>query len=127
MGLALEQAAPDETSQMKLYQDMHANLLAFAQRDWQDPDCQRLAARIRKHLPELLLWLRRPDVAPDNNQAERGLWPAVVTRKTSFGSRSNRGAQAFARLLSLIRTWESQDLDFFETARASLSNSASLN
>lgn len=127
MGLALEQAAADDTSQMNLYQDMHAKLLAFTQREWQDPDCQRLAARILKHLPELLLWLRHPAVAPDNNQAERGLRPAVVTRKTSFGSRSKRGAQAFARLLSLIRTWDSQDLDFFETARASLSNSASLN
>lgn len=127
MGLALEQAAADETSHLKLYQDMQAKLLAFANRDWQDPDCQRLAARIGKHLPELLLWLRRPDVAPDNNQAERGLRPAVVTRKTSFGSRSKRGAQAFVRLLSLIRTWESQDLDFFETAKAALSNSGSHN
>jgi transposase len=85
----------------------------LAQQDWQDPDCQRLAHRIEKHLEELLLWLRNPDVTPDNNEAERELRPAVITRKTSFGSRSRQGAHAFAVLLSLIRTWERQGDDFF--------------
>ena len=69
--------------------------------------------RIQKHLEELLLWLRHPDVTPDNNEAERELRPAVITRKTSFGSRSRQGAHAFAVLLSLIRTWERQGDDFF--------------
>lgn len=127
MGLALEQVAADETSRELLHQQMRDKLLALANQDWQDPDCQRLAARILKYLDELLVWLYHADVAPDNNQAERGLRPAVVTRKTSFGSRSKRGAQAFARLLSLIRTWESQGLDFFDTARTTLSNSGSKN
>jgi hypothetical protein len=127
MGLALEQALADETGREQLYQDMHDQLLAFAQRDWTDPDCQRLAARIIKHLDELLVWLRHPAVEPDNNKAERALRPAVVTRKTSFGSRSKQGAHAFAQLLSLIRTWENQGLDFFDTAKSSLSNSGSQN
>jgi hypothetical protein len=125
MGLALEQALADETSSEQLYQEIKDKLLAFAQQDWQDPDCQRLAARILKHLDELLVRLRHPAVEPDNNHAERGLRPAVVTRKTSFGSRSKQGAQAFARLLSLIRTWESQGLDFFDTANSALPNSGS--
>ena len=125
MGLALEQAAADENQREQVYQEMRAKLLALAQHDWQDPDCLRLAKRIFKYLDDLLLWLRNPDVEPDNNQAERGLRPAVVTRKTSFGSRSKQGAHAFARLLSLIQTWESQGLDFFEVARNTLSNTAS--
>jgi len=125
MGLALEEAAADENQREQVYQEMRAKLLALAQHDWQDPDCQRLAKRILKYLEDLLLWLRNPDVEPDNNQAERGLRPAVVTRKTSFGSRSKQGAHAFARLLSLIRTWESQGLDFFGIARATLTNTDS--
>lgn len=120
MGLALEQAAADETHREQVYQEMRAKLLTLAQHPWQDPDCRRLAKRILKYLDELLLWLRKPDVAPDNNHAERGLRPAVITRKTSFGSRSKQGAHAFARILSLILTWESQGLDFFEMARATL-------
>jgi transposase len=113
MGLALEEATTDETARQQLYQEMRTELLALAQQDWQDPDCQRLARRIEKHLEELLLWLRHPDVTPDNNEAERELRPAVITRKTSFGSRSRQGAHAFAVLLSLIRTWERQGDDFF--------------
>lgn len=125
MGLALEQAAADENQREQLYQEMRAKLLALAQHDWQNPDCLRLAKRILKYLDDLLLWLRNLDVASDNNQAERGLRPAVVTRKTSFGSRSKQGAHAFARLLSLIQTWESQGLDFFEIARNTLTDAAS--
>jgi hypothetical protein len=48
------------------------------------------------------------------------LRPAVVTRKTSFGSRSAAGAQAFARLLSLTETWERQDQDFFAAAQVAV-------
>ena len=104
---------------------MHTRLLAFAQQEWQDPDCQRLAARIEKHLEELLLWLSNPDVDPDNNAAERELRPAVITRKTSFGSRSRQGAHAFAVLLSLIRTWERQGDDFFSLGQDILSAACS--
>jgi hypothetical protein len=59
------------------------------------------------------VWLRDPAVAPDNHAAERERRPAVITRKTAFGSRSRPGAHAFAILLSLIRTWERQGDDFF--------------
>jgi len=123
MGLALEQVAADETQRPEVHQQMRTKLLALAQKDWQTPDCQRLAKRISKYLDELLLWLLDPQVAPDNNLAERGLRPAVVTRKTSFGSRSKQGAQAFARLLSLIRSWEAQGRDFFSMATSVLSSS----
>jgi transposase len=121
MGLALEKVSADETARHHLHQQMRTRLLAFAQQDWQDPDCQRLAARIEKYLDELLLWLRQPGVSPDNNEAERELRPAVITRKTSFGSRSRQGAHAFAILLSLIRTWERQGDDFFSLAQDILS------
>jgi transposase len=81
-----------------------------------------LAARIQRYLDDLLVWLENPAVRPDNNPTERALRPAVVTRKTSFGSRSKLGAQAFARLLSLIQTWERQGKDFFATAHTALSD-----
>jgi hypothetical protein len=127
MGLALEEITYDETAHVCVYQEMRDRLRAFAEEPWCDPDCQRLAKRILKHLDELLVWLRNPVVSPDNNEAERALRPAVVTRKTSFGSRSKRGAQDFARLLSLIQTWERHDKDFFDTARAALDDTLSQN
>jgi hypothetical protein len=127
MGLALEEVAADENEREHVYQEMCERLCTFAELPWHDADCQRLAKRILKYLDELLVWLRNPAVSPDNNTAERELRPAVVTRKTSFGSRSKRGAQDFARLLSLIRTWERQDQDFFTIAHAALEDICSQN
>lgn len=127
MGLALEEVAANKSGREQVHQEMREKLCAFAQEPWNDPDCQRLAQRILKHLDELLVWLRNPAVSADNNEAERALRPAVVTRKTSFGSRSKRGAQDFARLLSLIQTWECQGKDFFTTARNTLGGGPSQN
>lgn len=125
MGLALEQAALDRPARQALYQEMQTRLQAFAEQPWTDPDCQRLARRILKYRDELLLWLRDPQVAATNNAAERALRPAVVTRKTSFGSHSKLGALDFARLLSLIKTWEQQGHDFFSFAYQQLAPSRS--
>ena len=69
--------------------------------------------------------LKDPAVDPTNNAAERALRGAVVTRKTSFGSRSKRGAHAFARMLSIIMTWERQGKDFFTTAHQALIDACS--
>lgn len=83
--------------------------------------------RIKKYLDDLVVWLIDPAVDPTNNAAERALRGAVVTRKTSFGSRSKRGAHAFARLLSIIMSWERQGQDFFTTAHQALIDACSQN
>lgn len=125
MGLAVEEVAADPNGRARVHIEMRTRLAAFAAERWKDWECQRLAARITKYLDELLVWLVNPAVRADNNVAERALRPAVVTRKTSFGSRSKQGAQAFARLLSLIQTWQRQDMDFFTTAHTALVDSRS--
>lgn len=125
MGLALEEVAADAAGRSRVRDEMRSRLAAFAAEPWRDWECRRLAERISKYLDELLVWLVNPAVRADNNMAERALRPAVVTRKTSFGSRSKSGAHAFARLLSLIQTWERQGLDFFTTAHTSLAERCS--
>ncbi len=124
MAIALLEVEADETSREQLHTTMRNQLQTFAQKKWQDTDCARLAKRIDKYLDELVVWLANPAVAPDNNAAERALRPAVVTRKTSFGSRSKMGAQAFARLLSVIMSWDKQDISFFEQGENILRNAA---
>lgn len=125
MGLALETIALDPQQGPDVVHDLRERLLAFTFQNWSAGDTLLLAQRIRKHLDELLVWLLDPNVPPTNNQAERALRPAVVTRKTSFGSRSKFGALAFARLLSIIHSWERQGKDFFETAFATLAPACS--
>ena len=53
--------------------------------------------RMRKHRKELTAFLWDKDLAGTNNLAERAIRPAVVARKISGGSRSKKGADAFAR------------------------------
>jgi hypothetical protein len=127
MGVALEQVQADPTGRKRVYDEMRTKLWRFATEHWRSWQCQQLAERITKYLDDLVVWLIEPAVDPTNNAAERALRGAVVTRKTSFGSRSKRGAHAFARMLSIIMTWERQGKDFFTLAPQALSAACSQN
>jgi hypothetical protein len=87
-----------------------------------EADAQRIAGRLRKHAKELTLFLWDPAVASDNNAAERALRPAVVLRKITGGSRSERGARATAVLMSVVRTAVQQQRPLFETIKTLLMN-----
>jgi transposase len=80
-----------------------------------DDDSRRIANRLRKHEKELTLFLWDDAVSADNNLAERGLRPAVIMRKITGGSRSERGAKATAILLSITRTIRQHDMPLLET------------
>ncbi len=69
---------------------------------------KRIAARMRRHRHELTAFLWDRNLDGTNNAAERALRPAVVARKISGGSRSKKGADAWAKLASLMRTAEQQ-------------------
>jgi transposase len=120
MGLALEQVQADPIGRERVHDEMREKLWRFATAHYRTWQCQQLADRIKKYLSDLLVWLINPAVEATNNAAERALRGAVVTRKTSFGSRSKRGAHAFARMLSIIMTWERQGKDFMTTAHQAL-------
>jgi transposase len=51
-------------------------------------------------------FVRRPGVEPTNNRAERSLREAVVIRKIVGTLRTEKGAEARARLLSVLGTWK---------------------
>lgn len=127
MGVALEQVQADPAGRERVYDELRTKLWRFATEHYRTWQCQQLAARIKKYLDDLVVWLIDPAVDPTNNAAERALRGAVVTRKTSFGSRSKRGAHAFARMLSIIMTWERQGKDFFTTAHQALVDARSQN
>jgi len=63
----------------------------------------------RKHKEDLFRFVDNPEVEPTNNLAERGLRHAVVMRKISGGSRSTKGAETTARLLSVMQTMKMQE------------------
>ncbi len=69
-----------------------------------DPDNVRFAKRLRKHRPHLLRFLYVDSLEATNNQAERMLRPAVITRKTNGCNRTPSGAEAHAVLASVLVT-----------------------
>jgi hypothetical protein len=85
-----------------------------------EPNVKRLAARMRKHRKELTAFLWDKDLEGTNNLAERAIRPAVVARKISGGSRSKNGADAFAKLASLLRTAGQQGKSILATIKAML-------
>jgi hypothetical protein len=64
-----------------------------------------LAQRIRKHLLEWFVFVEHPEVPSTNNLAERSLRPAVIARKISGGTRSDKGSHTKTGLMSLLGTW----------------------
>jgi len=65
--------------------------------------CDRLISE-KRDAKKLFTFLTRPGMPPTNNHAERALRGPVISRKISFGSRSDAGAHAFAVLASLLGT-----------------------
>ena len=76
-----------------------------------------LAERLRRHLCEWFVFVEHPEVPATNNLAERSLRPAVVARKISGGTRSDKGSDTKTGLLSLLGTWALQDKPLLATCR----------
>jgi hypothetical protein len=71
----------------------------------------RFARHLLRNEPNLLRFLDHPDLEATNWPAEQAIRPAVVDRKSAGGSRSPRGAQTQATLMSLFRSAHQKNLD----------------
>ena len=80
---------------------------------------------------EVALWLfvTVEGLEPTNNAAERAIRPAVLWRRTSFGSQSEAGSVFVARMLTVVTSLRSQNRNVLafmtEAIRASRKGSAS--
>jgi len=64
--------------------------------------------------PALWLFVTLESVEPTNNAAERAIRPAVLWRRTSFGSQSAGGSIFVARLLTVVTTLQAQKRDVLD-------------
>ena len=87
----------------------------------------RTCRQLLKVEPALWLFVTVEGVEPTNNAAERAIRPAVIWRRTSFGSQTQRGSIFVQRMLTVVTTLKSQHrnvLDFMTAAvSAARSNS----
>ena len=76
-----------------------------------DADVSNLARALFVHHPHFFTFVHEAGVEPTNNAAERALRTAVQWRKIMFGNRSAAGELAVARLLTVTRTCQRQQLN----------------
>ena len=77
-------------------------------------DHEKLRALAREILNDwdaVVAFVKNPELPPTNNDAERALRHAVISRRISFGTRTTEGSQAYACLLSVIETCRLRNQD----------------
>ena len=66
------------------------------------------------HKSELATYLTHPEADIDNNRAERAIRPFTIARKNFLFCDTERGAEASARVFTIIECAKPNDLDVFE-------------
>ena len=89
---------------------LHGRIVDLSAGDWSNPHAGRLAKRLSRYGAELLTFVEFEGVPSSNNHAEREVRPAVLMRKASYGSQSERGAATRGILMSVFRTLRNRGL-----------------
>ena len=75
---------------------------------------ERFAKFLGNHLGDLFTFLRHPGADATNWRGEQAIRPAVVNRKVWGGNRTESGAKAQSRLMSVIQTCHQRLADPFD-------------
>ena len=79
-----------------------------------------MCEELHSHRNWLWTFVDEPGLEPTNNASERSLRHAVIWRKLSFGTQSDRGSRFVERLLTIIETCRQQSRPAFEYLTAAL-------
>ena len=90
---------------------LHTRIVDLAVEPRTHPHARRLAKRLPAYGEDLLRFLAVEGVPSSNNKAEREIRPAVLMRKASYGSASQKGAETRSILMSICRTLKQRGLD----------------
>ena len=97
-----------------------ASLIGRLEKDRDCKHCNRMRKRLVRERDHLFAFLETDDVEYHNNRAERAIRPYVILRKNSNGSRSKKGADAIAVLMSIKQTCKARGDDFCTVLRENL-------
>ena len=82
-----------------------------------------LAERMTGFIGELFSFVGDPEIPSENNAAERAIRPAVVARKISGGSRSEKGSRTCSILRTLFETWGMQGRNTIDACQQMIAGS----
>ena len=101
------ETARTSSSPAASYETLLVRLHTFVATDPHDPaKLVRIKKQVSERAENYLTCLIHPDVASDNNAAERSLRHLVLKRKISFGSLSEKTAETLAILLSVLLSFK---------------------
>ena len=118
--LDADETMKDLEERFRLKQRLIARAEAVSQLPRRHIYAKKIANLVGQYKESLFTFLDHEDVHWENNPAERGLRPMVVNRKTSFGSRSEEGAERRAILQSTAETARLQGTSFISFAGTEL-------
>ncbi len=101
---------PDEQQWTEFYSEL---LLLLMLHEGADDPAGQLARSIGRQLESLWVFLDENAVEPTNNRSERALRFAVLWRKRSHGTQSDKGNRWVERILSLKQTYRMRALPVF--------------
>jgi transposase len=89
---------------------------------WENPNAilADIIKKVVRQRPRTLTFVEHKDVPCHNNYAEYLIRVGVLKRKVSFGSKSQKGAEAYAVLLSIYTTCRLREISFVDFMKASL-------
>jgi len=101
---------PDEKQWTGFYSRLLLLLMLY---EGGDDDAGQLARSIAREIETLWVFLDENGVEPTNNRAERALRFAVLWRKRSYGTQSDKGNRWVERILSLKQTCRMRKMPSF--------------
>ena len=86
----------------------------------------KIKVSLRRNKDKYFTFLKHPNIPIDNNKAERALRHLVIKRRTSFGSKTQRGAETTSILASVIMSlkWNNPETWFQKYLKLSNQNMA---
>ena len=90
--------------------------------EWDNPSdiLEKIIKKVLRQRPRILTFVEHLNVPCHNNYAEYLIRIGVLKRKVSFGSKSAKGAEAYAILLSIYSTCKLRNIPFFDFIKKSL-------
>lgn len=116
------------TERLKVLPELETEFERISQPHRDDPKkLLTFKQSLRKNQPCYFVCVIKEGVSPDNNKAERTLRHLVLKRKNSYGSKSQRGADASSILYSvLLSLWRTSKDRFFTEYQRLLDQTKSL-
>ncbi len=90
---------------------------------WRNPNdiLKDVIKKVKRQQPRILTFVEHEGVPCHNNYGEYLIRIGVLKRKISFGSKSSKGAEAYAVLLSICTTYKLRNISFVDFMKSSLS------